>query len=442
MSTASSRPSILRVSLSTGEVHRRTTSDPIKGYSRDQPKTLEDRIQQTVQQRGQIDQLFISKSIEKENKTVSIPKSKINVVTTLTTLSVLSLRNCNLTSLPKNTFKLVNLKYLGLSHNKFRNWPSQISKLVNLETLLLDNNVLEIPPEFQLATLTKLRVLSLSNNRLKYSPTELSTLGELRELYLDGNSLQYIPQVLLYLEKSLACISLSRNPMDEKDQRLCDRAGIKGIMKYLKRKKAESSQSVIKTTIANEEVVRQENEFDHPKYLDRFNTGALLRRACITFSFDFRRYENQFLPVTINPYKGVIQTCIVNINQLSLSGSNAIMGFSSNPVFGTTVVDDNETSIECSPLVKFILSLHNLNLVVVTYSQKNIERRDLVQRLTLIQNILRLSFHVINSSEHLEHQAHIEVDKSLNKSSTLSFADETCCKFVVCPLKEFIEKNI
>ena len=132
----------------------------------------------------------------------------------------------------------------------------------------------------------------------------------------------------------------------------------------------------------------------------------------------------------------------VNINQLSLSGSNAIMGFSSNPVFGTTVVDDNETSIECSPLVKFILSLHNLNLVVVTYSQKNIERRDLVQRLTLIQNILRLSFHVINSSEHLEHQAHIEVDKSLNKSSTLSFADETCCKFVVCPLKEFIEKNI
>ena len=137
MSTASSRPSILRVSLTTGEVQRRTTSNPIKSYSRDQPKTLEDSIQQTVQQRGQIDQLFISKSIEKENKNVSIPKSKINVVTTLTTLSVLSLRNCNLTSLPKNTFKLVNLKYLGLSHNKFRNWPSQISKLVNLETLLL-----------------------------------------------------------------------------------------------------------------------------------------------------------------------------------------------------------------------------------------------------------------------------------------------------------------
>ena len=224
--------------------------------------------------------------------------------------------------------------------------------------------------------------------------------------------------------------------MDEKDERLCNRGGIKGIMKYLKRKKAESSQSVIKTTIANEEVVRQENEFDHPKYLDRFNTGALLRRACITFSFDFRRYENQFLPVTINPYKGVIQTCIVNINQLSLSGSNAIMGFPSNPVFGTTVVDDNETSIECSPLVKFILSLHNLNLVVVTYSQKNIERRDLVHRLTLIQNILRLSFHVINSGEYLEHQSHVEVDKSLNKSSTLSFADENVLQICGVPFEE------
>ena len=441
MFMASSRPSILRVSLTTGEDDKQIKSNPVECSSHGKPKTLEDRIQQTVQERGHIDQLFISKSIEKENKNTPIPKSKINIVTSLTTLSVLSLRNCNLTSLPKNTFKLLNLKYLGLSHNKFRNWPSQISKLVNLETLFLDNNLLEIPPEFQLATLTKLRVLSLSNNRLKYAPTELSTLGQLRELYMDGNSLHCIPQVLLHLEQSLACISLSRNSMDEKEQRFCDRTGVKGIMKYLKRKKVQSSQSVIKTTIANEEIVLEENEFDHPKYLDRFNTGALLRRACITFSFDFRRYENQFLPVTMQPYKSVIQTCIVNINQLTLFNDDvAVIGASSNAFFDTTGIDENETSIECSPLVKFILSLHNLNLVVVTYSQKGIERHDLVRRLTLIQNILRLSFHVINSSEHVEHQS--QLDEGLNKSSTLSFADDTCCKFVVCPLKKFIDKTL
>ena len=200
--SSGSRPSILRVCLTVKDYNNNQQQYVQKNnmQKEEEEKTLEGKINEKIKEKGKIDQLFIIKAVGNKDKDIPVPRSKINIITTLTTLTVLSLRKCNLTTLPKNITSLVNLKYLNLSGNKFHNWPIFITKLVNLETLLLDNNQLEVPPEFQLATLTKLQILNLSNNQLKYMPVEIATLKNLRELYLDGNLLEDIPKQILFLE--------------------------------------------------------------------------------------------------------------------------------------------------------------------------------------------------------------------------------------------------
>ena len=290
--SSGSRPSILRVCLTVKDYNNNQQQYVQKNnmQKEEEEKTLEGKINEKIKEKGKIDQLFIIKAVGNKDKDIPVPRSKINIITTLTTLTVLSLRKCNLTTLPKNITSLVNLKYLNLSGNKFHNWPIFITKLVNLETLLLDNNQLEVPPEFQLATLTKLQILNLSNNQLKYMPVEIATLKNLRELYLDGNLLEDIPKQILFLEDSLKNVSLARNSLNEKHTRICEKGNVKRIMKYLKHQKLTLSkeQKVIKK-VGEQQIEIKQDEFDDPKYVDRFNTGGLLRRAYLTYSIDLRR---------------------------------------------------------------------------------------------------------------------------------------------------------
>ena len=442
--SSGSRPSILRVCLTVKDYNNNQQQYVQKNnmQKEEEEKTLEGKINEKIKEKGKIDQLFIIKAVGNKDKDIPVPRSKINIITTLTTLTVLSLRKCNLTTLPKNITSLVNLKYLNLSGNKFHNWPIFITKLVNLETLLLDNNQLEVPPEFQLATLTKLQILNLSNNQLKYMPVEIATLKNLRELYLDGNLLEDIPKQILFLEDSLKNVSLARNSLNEKHTRICEKGNVKRIMKYLKHQKLTLSkeQKVIKK-VGEQLIEIKQDEFDDPKYVDRFNTGGLLRRAYLTYSIDLRRYKKQFLPSTIHPHKDIIQTCVVNIDQIEIN----IGAIYSNNNSGKKEViideDEMENQIGCSPVLKFILSLYNLNLLVVTYSKKNHEHYNVVKRLTRIQNMLKLSFYVINSIEEIA-SVNINADGNMTRTtSNFDKNDDYYCKFVVFPLRMQVIEN-
>jgi hypothetical protein len=437
-SLSSARLSILKVNVNDEA-----------SLSNQELETLEDKIKQKIKDRGRIDQLFVTKAVGK-NKNIPVPRAKLNIITTISTLKVLSLRKCNLTSLPKNIVDLKKLKYLSLSHNKFRQWSSlaSISQLINLETLILDNNELVVPPEFQIFTLSKLRVLNLSNNRLKYLPTEITTLKELKDLYIDGNLLEHIPKQLLCLEESLKRISLARNPFTDKEARICEKGNVKRIMKYLKHQKAQVSSKdiIIKKKVGGTEINIKRDEFDDPKYVDRFNTGGLLRRAYLTFSIDLRRYTNQFLPPTIHLHKDIIQTCVVNIDQVKINvGANCYKMDIKNKNY---VIDEDEleNQISCSPAIKFILSLRNLNLLVVTYTKKKKDQFNRMKRLTRVQNMLKLNFYVVNSVEEVVNKMH---DTTIGSSvycsdSVTNYANQAadyCCKFVVFPLRMQITEN-
>jgi hypothetical protein len=104
----------------------------------------------------------------------------------------LDLTGNDLTSLPPEIEKLMNLTSLYLSGNDLTSLPPEIGKLMNLTSLYLSGNQLtSLPPE--IGKLTKLTTLYLSKNQLTSLPSEIGKLTNLTMLGLSGNPLELPP---------------------------------------------------------------------------------------------------------------------------------------------------------------------------------------------------------------------------------------------------------
>eukprot|EP00501_MAST-03F_sp_TOSAG23-6_P000080 GSMAST32.ASY1.ANO1.82.1 assembled CDS len=93
-------------------------------------------------------------------------------------------RDCPLIgAIPPEVFKLSNLKYLSLSHNKLSGEIPEVSKLSNLEHLDLSFNELSGHIPSTISELQKLTVLKLTGNKLSGEiPEGITTLTNLKDL--------------------------------------------------------------------------------------------------------------------------------------------------------------------------------------------------------------------------------------------------------------------
>lgn len=115
-----------------------------------------------------------------------------------------------LTDLP-NMDKLINLRELKLSGNKFKIFPTTIFSLEKLENLSLNSNELKQCPD--LGVLQNLAILKLSDNFLSEVPKGIHQLSKLRILRLANNRISKFPSNL-YFPSALEKLSLTDLDMD------------------------------------------------------------------------------------------------------------------------------------------------------------------------------------------------------------------------------------
>ena len=105
--------------------------------------------------------------------------------------------------------ELKSLKLLSLRTCRIILLPSNVSLLVKLETLDCQDNMMKMLP-IQVTRLRKLKRLDLSKNKLYALPTGLGSLENLKKLDVDGNNLSQIPHDL-GRAPSLKNLNLARN---------------------------------------------------------------------------------------------------------------------------------------------------------------------------------------------------------------------------------------
>jgi len=113
---------------------------------------------------------------------------------TIVKLKGIVLRNdIDLEEIPKNLFKLKNLKELNMEFNKISSISPLIQELTELEILNLRNNYIKELPD-ELYTLKKLRVLNLYRNQIKTLSPAIGQLTELEELSIGKNKISNFPE--------------------------------------------------------------------------------------------------------------------------------------------------------------------------------------------------------------------------------------------------------
>lgn len=136
---------------------------------------------------------------------------------------ILVLKRDNLTELPRNLYKLKNLRVLNLCANKFTSLSPDIAKLTQLEELDLSNNKLTALPD-SITTLKNLKTLKLNRNELKELPANIGKLKNLTRLLIWDNPLKTLPESIGLLKNNLKTINLSMTYImdDEVMQHLLD----------------------------------------------------------------------------------------------------------------------------------------------------------------------------------------------------------------------------
>ena len=122
-----------------------------------------------------------------------------------------------LTALPDDYGKLVQLRYLNLDGNRFEKLPGVVAKLTGLKWLRLNENKLtELPAD--LSALRDLRRIYLKRNQLPAVPPALEALKTLEDIALDYNPIAEVPQWLTAFPKlrsvSFAGCRLTKLPTD------------------------------------------------------------------------------------------------------------------------------------------------------------------------------------------------------------------------------------
>ena len=376
---SSKKRSLLRISIDRDETG-------VTGFENCE-SIVKDAIEAKLKSHKIVDELYITRKLGAKSD-VPVPGRVLSHLYSLKQMTVLSLQRLQLSKIPSEFSELTHLRALCLSHNKLRMWPKALCDLHNLEKLYLDNNVLEVPPEFEIGRLSKLNFLSLSNNKLQFCPSEIAFLHNLETLYLDGNKLDKIPAQIEKLEK-LSELSLDRNPIFELQGTHGLHQNVVSILQLLKSRRKKENSLAQELHAENRE--RREKEkakvkiprfatdrFDQMQYKDKYQTGALLRRAHLTHKIDLRKYGNDKFPNTLFEHTYVIEHVILDAGQIC----NSIINYE----------NDGRPSIQLNPAYELLYCLKKLTTIKI-YSKSRVDFLAVVNG--FIRN-MKLVFDLVN----------------------------------------------
>ena len=158
-------------------------------------------------QDGIIDKKHITELRFIFNKLTSLPR----VVTELSLLRGLSIRNNLLISLPADIGQLRSLIHLNINNNQLLSLPSEIGQLKSLiKLLLIDNQLTSLPAE--IGQLSSLVILDVDYNCLTSLPAEIGQLRSLIHLDINNNRLTSLPAEIGQLS-SLTYLELCHNQL-------------------------------------------------------------------------------------------------------------------------------------------------------------------------------------------------------------------------------------
>ncbi|KAK1942956.1 Leucine-rich repeat protein SHOC-2 [Phytophthora citrophthora] len=125
-------------------------------------------------------------------------------------LQVLLLNNNRLAEVPKSIEKCTELTLLDLSDNQLVSLSDEIPALVSLQRLVLHHNAVRSLPE-AIGNLVDLQELDLAHNRLLTLPESIGALHKLENLQLFSNQLRLLPKEFGALSQ-LCHLDLDNNP--------------------------------------------------------------------------------------------------------------------------------------------------------------------------------------------------------------------------------------
>eukprot|EP00118_Oscarella_pearsei_P001686 m.8154 g.8154 ORF g.8154 m.8154 type:complete len:1088 (+) comp20359_c0_seq2:495-3758(+) len=179
--------------------------------------------------------------------------------TLLSTVTTLSLGDCNIYSLPSSIRGLTALKTMFLHNNKIDRLPEEITQLQGLSGLSLANNRLQSLPESfdqlknltilwldsnrfksipdQVCKLPKLERLTLVNNRITAVTDKIREVKTLRQLLLDSNCIQVLPRLLF--QRWFDSLSVENNPLQCPPWAICKK-GSQRALEYFEQLEKES----------------------------------------------------------------------------------------------------------------------------------------------------------------------------------------------------------
>ena len=142
--------------------------------------------------------------------------------TAVTTIAILDVSGCGLTSIPNSIDRLVNLQHLRIESNDLKALPRSMGSLKCLTRLKAFANQLSwLPTEFR--RLKKLKVLRLGGNRIGNSGLgALAGMRSLEELYLRENeSMKVIPHYIAK-KRSLQILDVGENDIEKPQVEVTD----------------------------------------------------------------------------------------------------------------------------------------------------------------------------------------------------------------------------
>ena len=125
--------------------------------------------------------------------------------------TVLNLSMKNLTELPPEIGRFINLRRLDISNNFLTSLPPEISNLKHLEELDVSFNRLTSLPS-EIGKLTHLKNLNVSFNQLTTVPPEIGSLTHLKAFNLSFNQIHHLPPEFGEL-KDLKILTVKMNPL-------------------------------------------------------------------------------------------------------------------------------------------------------------------------------------------------------------------------------------
>ncbi|XP_020085999.1 plant intracellular Ras-group-related LRR protein 8 isoform X1 [Ananas comosus] len=128
-------------------------------------------------------------------------------LSSLKVLTLLSLNQNRLTTLPSTLGSLTSLRQLHIANNKLKSLPAEMGSLSQLEILIASNNRITSLPS-SIGNCRSLIEIDLSCNLLAELPETLGDICNLKALHLRNNGIKFLPSTLFKMCSQLSTLDL------------------------------------------------------------------------------------------------------------------------------------------------------------------------------------------------------------------------------------------